>query len=37
MAKTLDQGLAGIFQTDGQETEAIVRPVDTEELAPPAS
>lgn len=37
MAKTLDQGLAGIFQTDGQETEAIVRPVDTEELAPPPS
>ncbi|MGR3277192.1 UPF0182 family protein [Acaryochloris marina NIES-2412] len=37
MAKTLDQGLAGIFQTGDQETEAIVRPVDTEELAPPPS
>lgn len=37
MAKTLEQGLAGIFQTNGEDAEAIVRPVDTEELAPPAS
>lgn len=37
MAKTLEQGLAGIFQTQGQDAEAIVRPVDTEELTPPNS
>mgnify|MGYP000300306050 CR=1 FL=1 len=36
MAKTLEQGLAGIFQTDGQDDEAIVRSVDSQELTPSA-
>ena len=36
MAKTLEQGLSGIFQTNDQDAQAIVRPVDSEEGTPPS-
>ena len=36
MAKTLEQGLSGIFQGNGQNSQAIVRPLDSQEFQQPS-